>query len=160
MKKYLLFVFFASCISVFAQTEAEMDSIAQRYELSNLTIEGKKSLKRGDRIVLDNLNFKGGTAELLKESKPSLEKLLKIMQDNPRLRIQIQGHICCVTDMHNEVSEARARVVWIYLLLNEIENDRLTFRDYGASRPIYTIPERDEMQRKANRRVEIEVISN
>lgn len=162
MKKYvhLLFILLYT-VTITAQEETEK-KISQRYSLSGVTIEGKRKIKfkKDDKIVLDDLNFKGGTADLLPGSEPILEKLLKIMQDNPKLKIQVQGHICCITDISSEVSEARARIVWLYLLLNEIENERVSYKDFGGSRPIYTIPERNEGERRQNRRVEILVVGN
>lgn len=159
MKTY--FVITTLLFSLFCTAQdIETDTISSHYEIKEIALEAKRTLKRGDRIVLRNLNFKGGTSELLPESIPVLEELLSIMRKYPKLKIQIQGHICCITDSRNEVSEARARLVWIYLLLNEIENDRVSFKDFGASRPIYAIPERNKMERRENRRVEIEILSN
>ncbi|ALM50236.1 hypothetical protein AMR72_15890 [Flavobacterium psychrophilum] len=45
---------------MYAQGDAEIDTIEQRYDLDELTISGKAKLKSGDKIVLNNLNFKGG----------------------------------------------------------------------------------------------------
>lgn len=159
MKRHLILIAILSYFAGFAQTENE-NEMSRSYDIKEVIIESKRKFKKGDRIAMNNLNFKGGTTELLPESIPLLEDLLKIMQDNPQLKIQIQGHICCISDARNEISEGRAKLIWVYLLLNEVENERVTYRDYGASRPIYFIPERNEMERKANRRVEIEILSN
>ena len=51
--------------------------------------------KKGDKLLLKNLNFYGGTATVTTESKPLLEELVQILKDNPNLKIDIQGHICC-----------------------------------------------------------------
>ncbi len=158
MKHILLLLVFIS-LSANAQ-EQNSEAISQQYELGEIAVVGKAKLKKGDKIKLDDLNFKGGTADLLAGSEPILEKLLAIMQENPNLKIQIQGHICCITDAKTEVSEARARIVWLYLLLNEVENERVSYKDFGGTKPIFPIPERNEMERRQNRRVEIEIVAN
>lgn len=159
MKNLVIIAISFFCLGATAQEEST-EVISQRYDLTGLTIEGKKKLKPHDKIVLNNLNFKPGTAEFLSESEPALEDLLKIMRDNPKLKIQVNGHICCLPDKWNEISEQRARAVWLFLLLNEVENERVTYKDYGGTQPIYPMPERNEIERRQNRRVEIVVISN
>lgn len=140
--------------------EQDTEAISQQYALGEIAIAGTVKFKKGDKIKLDNLNFKGGTADLLAGSEQILEKLLTIMRENPNLKIQVQGHICCITDAKTEVSEARARIVWLYLLLNEVENERVTYKDFGGTTPIFSIPEKSEFERRQNRRVEIEIIAN
>ena len=160
MRRCILLIALLSCFMGFAQDDAEMEAIAQRYNLEELTISGKVKLKKGDKIRLDNLNFFGGTANLLPGSEPVLKELLKIMTDNPNLMIQIQGHICCYDEGWNQVSSSRAQFVWDYLKRNGINKKRISYKDMGGKHPIYPIPEATEAQREYNRRVEFEVISN
>jgi len=159
MKKYFILIIFLSAFASFAQGEPE-EEIFHRYDLEGLTIEGKAKLKAGDKVVLNNLNFKGGTTTLLEESEPVLEELLKIMTDHPKLKIQVQGHICCQEDEGHEISGARARVVWRYLKQNGIAKDRISHKDFGGTCPIYAIPEETDKERELNRRVEIEIIES
>jgi len=51
MKNYIL-VLLLSCFTMYAQGDAEIDTIEQRYDLDELTISGKAKLKSGDKIVL------------------------------------------------------------------------------------------------------------
>lgn len=158
MKKYIV-ILLLSCFNCFAQEETEYE-VFQRYDLEGLTIEGKAKLKRGDKVVLNNLNFKGGTTTLLEESEPVLRELLKIMWDNPKLKIQVQGHICCQDDKEHEISGARARLVWRYLKKNGISKDRVSHKDFGGTAPLWSIPETTDCEREQNRRVEIEIIES
>ena len=119
-------------------------------EKSSLT-----DLEVGKTLVLKNLNFEGGTAVLLPEAKPTLEMLLKTMQDNPTLGIEIGGHVCCKDDM--PLSILRAEVVYKYLVKNGINKSRMTYKGYSRSKPIYE-DDRDEIKATANRRVEITVL--
>src|SRR5689334_7493272 len=52
--------------------------------------------KVGSTIVLKNLNFEGNRHILLQRSLPILDDLLKAMTDNPNLKIEIDGHVCCL----------------------------------------------------------------
>ena len=94
------------------------------------------------------------------ESQGTLYDLLFIMQNNPDLKIEIQGHICCQTvpSVYN-VSVSRARAVWMFLIKNGINKNRMTFKGYGTSRPIHPIPEKSAQEEEDNRRVEIMILS-
>jgi outer membrane protein OmpA-like peptidoglycan-associated protein len=97
---------------------------------------------------------------VLPESQPILSELLTIMQSNPLLKIEIQGHICCQIVEENSVSQRRAEMVYKYLIKNGISSDRLSFKSFGSTRPVYKLPEKTEAEKVANRRVEIEIIEN
>ncbi|MCW4469600.1 OmpA family protein [Flavobacterium sp. MFBS3-15] len=116
--------------------------------------------KKGDRIKVPNLHFLNNSGQVLPESKPALYELLSVMRDNPRLKIDIQGHICCIEKEQNEISKKRAITVYTFLIRNGIDQSRLTYQSFGSSRPIYPLPEKSEGERAANRRVEIEIIEN
>jgi outer membrane protein OmpA-like peptidoglycan-associated protein len=83
------------------------------------------------------------------------------MNDNPKLKIEIQGHICCkLPSEYDAVSTARARAIFNFLILNKIDRKRLSFKGYGVSRPIHPIPEKNSQEEDDNRRVEIMIIDN
>lgn len=126
------------------------------------------AVKAGSLITLRNLNFYGGRHILLEASLHVLYELLAVMNNNPSLVIAIEGHVCCIpgdadgtdfdTNLSN-LSEARARVVYEYLLKNGIAEKRISYRGFGHSRPLYPYPERSSMEQSLNRRVEIRIIS-
>jgi outer membrane protein OmpA-like peptidoglycan-associated protein len=116
--------------------------------------------KKGDKIVLGNLNFVGGTDEVLPASRPVLAELLEIMHHNPKLKIEIQGHVCCRKDDDNNVALRRALKVYNYLAQNGIEERRLSYKTFEGRQPLYSIPEKNEAEKVANRRVEIEIKAN
>lgn len=114
---------------------------------------------KGDKIRVPNLNFYNNSDIVLPASIASLKELLKILQDNPSLRIDIQGHICCQKIETDEISKKRAYAVYKFLIMNGIEKSRLSYQSFGSSRPIYPLPEKNEDERVANRRVEVEILS-
>lgn len=119
---------------------------------------------KGKSIALKKLNFYNNSGEVLPESKPVLEELLAIMNKYPKLKIEIQGHICCQSlqqaDKIEDIAKVRALAVYVYLINNGIKEDRLSYKSFKSSKPIYAIPERTEEQRIANRRVEIMILEN
>jgi outer membrane protein OmpA-like peptidoglycan-associated protein len=160
MKQFLIIPFLLSGFFTTAQTETEKDTISLNYQLEGVTINGKATWKKGDKILLQNLIFRGGTSFLEVSSKPLLDELLRVMQDNPNLKIEIQGHVCCYPDRTHPLSKERAQVVYEYLLDNGIKRPRIRYKDFGGRKPIYHIPEQTNEERNANRRVEIEVLEN
>ena len=117
--------------------------------------------KKGDKLLLKNLNFYGGTATVTTESKPLLEELAQILKDNLSLKIDIQGHICCQRREDAELTSLRrAKAVYYYLIKKGISKTRLSAQGMAGKHPIYSIPEKNEDEQRANRRVEIEIIEN
>jgi outer membrane protein OmpA-like peptidoglycan-associated protein len=120
-----------------------------------------KGSKIGDLIRLPNLYFFNNSAKVVPKSQPVLYDLLCLMNDNPKLKIEIQGHICCkLPSDYDAVSSARARAVYNFLIINKIDRKRLAFKGYGVSRPIHPIPEKNSEEEDENRRVEILIIAN
>lgn len=118
-----------------------------------------KSSKVGEHIALPNIYFFNNSARIVPKSNATLYDLRCAMEENPSLKIEIQGHICCQTDKDiNDVSTARARAIYSYLIRNKIDRKRMTFKGYGITRPIHPIPEKNEQEEDENRRVEILII--
>ncbi|WP_447637633.1 OmpA family protein [Flavobacterium microcysteis] len=116
--------------------------------------------KPGEKIKLDNLNFQLNTFAITNDSRPKMYELLEVMKRNPQMKIQIQGHICCMQNDKQDLSTKRAKAIARFLEINEIDKDRVTYKGFGVTEPLFAIPEKSEEERAANRRVEIEIIEN
>nr|WP_322626326.1 OmpA family protein [uncultured Flavobacterium sp.] len=136
----------------------ETPSVPQK-EPTDFTKKVTKANK-GDKIRIPSLNFYNNSDIVLPASSAILQELLTIMQDNPKIKIDIQGHICCQKYEENEISLKRALAVYNFLLKKGISADRLSYKSFGSKKPIYPLPEKNENERVANRRVEIEILSN
>ena len=134
--------------------------VVEKVATSNL-INQVSNAKVGDKLILKNLYFYDRSGILRPESKPVVEELLAIMRANPKLKIEIQGHICCQlgTDVE-DTAKVRALAVYNYLINNGINKNRLSYKSFGSTKPIHKIPEKTEEERNENRRVEIQIISN
>jgi outer membrane protein OmpA-like peptidoglycan-associated protein len=116
--------------------------------------------KPGDKLTLKNLNFYENTYGIVTESRPKLFELLEIMKLHPGLKIKLLGHICCMNGDPRKLSYQRAKAIMMFLNQNGIEKSRLSFEGLGTTQPIYNIPEKNEEERAANRRVEVLVMEN
>lgn len=112
----------------------------------------------GTRVRLDNVQFEFDKAELLPGYEKELEKLVDLMTDFPYLRVEIEGHTDDQgSDEYNlKLSDARAKAVVDYLLKKKVEQERLSWKGYGESKPL--APNDSEANRAINRRVEFRVI--
>jgi outer membrane protein OmpA-like peptidoglycan-associated protein len=114
----------------------------------------------GEKIKLENMNFYVDTFSIMPQSRSIMYELLTVMKNVPDLKIQIQGHICCVQKDYRDLSTQRAKAICKFLEFNGIEKSRMTFVGFASTKPLYPLPEQNEAEREANRRVEIEIIAN
>ncbi len=136
------------------------ESLVEKIEKERISLIDKfENAKIGDRIVINNIHFQFNSENIIPESEPLLEQLLFIMELNPDLQIKIFGHICCNPDPKDtKLSYRRALKIFNYLIDNGIQLRRLAYKGFGSNQPIYSIPEKNEEEKIANRRVEIEIV--
>ena len=147
--------------------DVTVESDFQLTQLSTLVAEEKSTLaskfdkaKKGDLIRINNISFYFNSEKVMEQSEPILEELYQIMVANPKLRIEIHGHICCNPNPNDtKLSYRRALVILKYLTKKGIPVNRMNFKGYGSNDPIYRLPERNEKERAANRRVEILIVA-
>ena len=112
----------------------------------------------GKPVVLRNIFFETGSAVLLPASKAELEYLRSLLVEYNWLRIRINGHTDDVgTEADNQqLSEARAKAVYDYLIREGIEASRLSYKGFGESQPL--APNDTPQGRRQNRRTEFEIL--
>ncbi|PLW99884.1 MAG: hypothetical protein C0593_02180 [Marinilabiliales bacterium] len=117
-----------------------------------------EKLMVGSKIILNNIFFDFNKSSLRDESIAELNRVVKMMNDVPSLKIQISGHTDNIgSDAYNQnLSEERAHSVVNYLVASGIAADRLKYKGYGESQPIAG-NDTDE-GRQMNRRTEFEVL--
>ncbi|WP_396192112.1 OmpA family protein [Flavobacterium sp.] len=127
---------------------------------SNTLYNKVQKSNKGDLIKLENIYFDYSSAKLLPESFKTLNELIQVLNDYPKLEIEIQGHICCQNKYQPDtISSERAKAIYTYLVKNDISTKRLSFKGYGVTRPIHPIPEKSSQEEDNNRRVEVFVIN-
>ncbi len=113
----------------------------------------------GSKVILKNIFFDVGRADLKKESIAEVEKIQELLLANPNLKVQINGHTDNTGNAasNKTLSLKRAGAVVDYLVSNGVNASRLSAKGYGSDRPI--VSNDDEMGgREINRRTEIEII--
>tara|TARA_B110000037_G_scaffold55621_1_gene68062 strand:- start:4553 stop:6541 length:1989 start_codon:yes stop_codon:yes gene_type:complete len=109
-------------------------------------------------FVLENIFFEKSKSGLKKSSLVELNKVLKLLQITPDLKIEISGHTDSDgnDDFNLELSINRAKAVVNWLIENNISKDRLSFKGYGETKPL---EENNSISNKAkNRRTELTII--
>ena len=83
----------------------------------------------------------------------------QLMQDNPTVKIQIEGHTDNVgTAADNmKLSENRAKAVVNYIVSKNISITRLTSKGFGATKPI--ADNKTDEGKAQNRRTELKVVA-
>lgn len=133
------------------------DGSVHEYKLDVAFMKKLGEAQTGEKLKIDNLNFVINTYIVVPESRSKIYELLLVLQKNPSMKVQIQGHLCCMPVDRNDLSTQRAKAIKNFLVGQGINPERITYKGFGSSQPIYPIPEKDETQRAANRRVEIEI---
>lgn len=125
----------------------------------NATLQDKILLsKKGTLIRLNDINFYLNTFAIMPSSKRAIDELIYVMNKNPKLKIEIQGHICCVNKDAKNLSLERARQVKRILMSDGISEKRVKVIGFGVSKPKFPIPEKSEFEAARNRRVEIMIL--
>jgi len=123
----------------------------------NLDVELKK-IEIGNSIVLRNIFFDSNKSSLRGESANELARLIKLMRDNARLKVEISSYTDNVgSDEYNmRLSESRSRSVVDYMISHGIPAGRLVAKGYGETMPIGSND--TEEGRQSNRRTEFKIL--
>lgn len=130
------------------------------YKLDKVFMKKIGESKAGEKLKIENLNFVINTFIVVNESRGKMYELLIVLQKNPKLKIEIQGHLCCQPIDRLNLSTQRAQSIYKFLIANGIDKSRLSYKGFGSSMPLFPLPEKDENERSANRRVEVLIIEN
>lgn len=89
-------------------------------------------------VTMENIFYEFGKWDLTPASETGLQALVKLLNDNPNITIELAAHTDFVGDSvaNRTLSEKRAESVVNYLIKNGIEAERLTPVGYGESKPV------------------------
>ena len=109
------------------------------------------------QIVFEDVHFDFDRYSLRPEAVRALDEAVKSMQENPTLRITIEGHTCNIgtAEYNLALGDRRANSVRDYLTSRGIGADRLGTISYGEERPKYDNAR--EETRRLNRRAALVV---
>ncbi len=117
-----------------------------------------KSKKEGVTYKIDNIYYDYNSAKLRPDSYEPLNDLIKVLSDNPSIRIEIGSHTDSKgdEDYNQKLSLKRAQSVVTYLTEAGVAAERLTPQGYGETSPI--APNDTDDNRQLNRRTEFKII--
>jgi OmpA-OmpF porin, OOP family len=130
-------------------------------DVSRKSIERDIKLSRsGDAIRLNHLIFAQGKSTIEPQSFPELDEIALMMQENPRIEIQLEGHTDNIgsPEANLKLSQQRVDAVKAYLVKKGIKKSRVNTKAFGGSKPL-----RNEMTPEAralNRRVEMRILKD
>ncbi|GGE48197.1 WD40 repeat protein [Pedobacter psychrotolerans] len=128
--------------------ELKQGNINQPYQIEVFM----EKIKPGANVTLKNIFFDTNKYNLLSASIRELDLLIDFLQQNESVSIEIQGHTDNIGDdqLNKKLSFDRANAVHDYLTKNKVDAKRLTFKGFGAEKPIND--NKTEAGRKNNRR--------
>jgi len=133
----------------------------QRYlsQLPKLTV--------GEKLRIKHTNFHISTPNITNTSKEDIEGIIKILKAYPKLKVLIEGHVCCgdkeeykskIAKPENlELSTERAKNIYNTHIKKGIKANRLSYKGYGFTRPL-DFPESTIQIQKENRRIELKIL--
>ncbi|MDB5035793.1 MAG: von Willebrand factor type domain protein [Chlorobi bacterium] len=116
------------------------------------------AINSGATFKVQNIFFDFGKADLKPESFAEIDRLAALLNEYPRINVEIGAHTDAVgSDRDNQtLSQSRARSVVDYLIRKGIDESRLHAKGYGESVPVAS-NDNDE-GRALNRRVEFKLV--
>jgi len=112
-------------------------------------------IRKSGHVAVYGIHFDTGKFAILPDSQDVLQQVLKLLQDNPSLKLRIEGHTDNVgAKAANQVlSQKRAQAVMGWLIANGIDASRLTAQGFGDNKPVGD--NSTDAGRAKNRRVEL-----
>jgi outer membrane protein OmpA-like peptidoglycan-associated protein len=134
-------------------SEATTDSVFE----ANIPLQ---PIEANAHIILKNVFFDTKKTELKPASVTELDNVVRLMNENPNIKILISGFTDNVGKPADNLilSKGRAVAVVNYLISKGVKNERLSFKGNGETSPI--AENSSEGGRALNRRTELSIVSN
>ncbi len=106
------------------------------------------------KYIPKNIFFEQSTSKMYVESQTELDRLTSMLKSYPLAKLTIEGHTDNIGNAaaNQKLSEERAQSVKSYLIAKGVDNQRLTAKGYGSTRPLFR--EIKDKANSKNRRVE------
>ncbi len=97
-----------------------------------------KKVEVGKVCDLHDINFSTNDFSLDDNSKRIIDLFIEFLNENPTVKVEIQGHTDNIGDdkSNQKLSEERAKSVYDYVLSQNVDSNRLKYKGYGESKPI------------------------
>lgn len=117
-------------------------------------LDKSDDLKVGQSLNFQGILFRTGSSDIDPSSEKILNRILRILTDNPSIELEIDGHTDNVGEPANnlKLSQERAESVKMWFVGRGIKEDRLTAIGRGETQPITS--NQSEKGKAQNRRIE------
>lgn len=145
------------------ELDSDGDGVVDRLDQCPNTAAGVPVDTRGceirDVIRLPGVNFETNSDRLRPGAEDVLEDAAQTLKRNPGLEVEVAGHTDSqgAAEYNQGLSERRARTVMDYLIARGVDEEMLSYRGYGESRPIADNATAEG--RAENRRVELRILN-
>jgi outer membrane protein OmpA-like peptidoglycan-associated protein len=111
-----------------------------------------KPIQVGASYKINDIYFATNSDKLTSKSLKVIKEFYDFLKVNSNLDIEIQGHTDAIgsIEKNQDLSMRRARAVYNYLILLGIDQNRLTYKGYGETKPV--ADNRTSIGRSQNRR--------
>jgi OOP family OmpA-OmpF porin len=136
--------------------DADGDTVCDEIDVCNNTPKGVEVDERGCWVLEQTYLFDFDKAEVKPEFYPLMDRIAGILENNPTMTLQLEGHTDSIgTEVYNQgLSERRANAIKNALMeRNGVSADRINAVGFGEEKPIATNETAEG--RKLNRRVEL-----
>ncbi|WP_233219150.1 OmpA family protein [Adhaeribacter arboris] len=115
-------------------------------------------------IILENIYYDFDKYDIRPEAKPELDKLVRILQDNPTIRIELGSHTDSrqTGEYNKKLSQLRAEAAVNYIISRGIDSSRLIAKGYGETQLLNGCKDGvacSELEHQINRRTEVKILS-
>ena len=140
----------------FMPKKAEMIAAKENNKNINVSLY---PLEIGQIIPLEGIFFASNSSEILPESELELERLKKLLVENPKLVIEIRAHTngTLAYNVAQSLTITRATALRDELTRRSVFPDKINFNGYGKFAPL--IPNNSLENRLRNQRVEFKVLA-
>jgi len=112
-------------------------------------------LNKSGHVAVYGIHFETGKANILPDSENILGEIVKMLQQNPDVKLSVEGHTDNVGSAasNQALSEKRAQAVVLWLTAHGVDAARLKAKGWGQTKPVADNATEDG--RAKNRRVEL-----
>ncbi len=128
------YIFLATCVGFLNHKEelkvqpvAKSEEYTLQFPLASIRVP----------VLIDNIFYDFNKATLTDNSKSALDELVKLLNENPNVTIELSAHCDYKgsAEYNKKLSQRRAESVVAYLISHGIAKDRLTPMGYGKAKP-------------------------
>jgi len=149
-------------IEGYQNSSKNITTVGKPYGIIRDTIWVEK-VEVGQKFVMENIFYDFDKWDILPESEIELNKLIKIMNDNPSWKVELGSHTDARgSDSYNEIlSQKRSDSAVNYIIKNGIGKDRINAKGYGETQLVNHCKngvECTDEEHRQNRRTEFKIL--